>query len=107
MQKTTETPATMSVEPLAQERIEVLRLADTPHLTDGGRTIAPYCVWITYRRETGATEHSWHANVSGYRVLANGVVDMDATNIKLWSHVDQDVTPGWLMGLIEKYTPSW
>ncbi|MBO3682898.1 hypothetical protein [Streptomyces sp. NEAU-YJ-81] len=32
-------------------------------------------------------------NVSGYRVLVNGVVDMDATSIQLWSQADEDVTP--------------
>jgi hypothetical protein len=81
MQHTTGTSAApeMTVEPFAQERIEILRLVDTPHLSNGyDKTIAPYSVWITYRRETGATEHTWHANVSGYRVLANGVVDMNA-----------------------------
>ncbi|MFD3931743.1 hypothetical protein [Streptomyces sp. NPDC058614] len=108
MQKTTNTPATMSVEPLAQEHIEILRLADTPQLSnDFDLTIAPYGVWITYRRETGASETTWNANVSGYRVLHNGVVDMDATHINLWSHVDQDITPDWLRGLIEDRAPSW
>jgi hypothetical protein len=109
MQHTTGTSTTpkMTVEPLAQEHIEILRLADTPHLSNGsGTTIAPYSVWITYRRETGATEHTWNANVSGYKVLANGVVDMDATSIKLWSQADQDITPDWLMTLIADRTPA-
>ncbi|MGW0949893.1 hypothetical protein ACWD4O_46250, partial [Streptomyces sp. NPDC002623] len=44
----------------------------------GGPDVAPYSVWVTYRRETGTTEYTWHANVSGYRVLANGVVDLAA-----------------------------
>ncbi|MCQ8835832.1 hypothetical protein [Streptomyces malaysiensis] len=108
MQKTIEAPAKMSVEPLAQQHIEILRLADTPHLSDGfNKKIAPYSVWITYQREPGASEYTWHANVSGYRVLANGVIDMDATHVELRSQTDKDVTPGWLMGLIEDRAPNW
>lgn len=108
MPKTAKASVTMTVEPLAQQHIEILRLADTPHLSNGfDRTIAPYGVWITYRRETGASEYTWHANVSGYRVLANGVVDMDLAHLELWSQADEDVTPDWLMGLIEDRAPSW
>lgn len=107
-QKATETPETVSVEPVAQERTEILRLADTPQLSNGfDTTLAPYGVWITYRRETGASEHTWTASVSGYRVLVNGVVDMDATSIELWSTTDDTVTPDWLMRLIEGHAPSW
>lgn len=108
MQKTANPAAPkLTVEPLAQEHIEILRLADAPHLSNGfDITIAPYSVWITYRCETGAPECTWNANVSGYRVLANGVVDMDATSIKLWSQADQDITPHWLMTLIEDRAPA-
>ncbi|WP_333745879.1 hypothetical protein [Streptomyces sp. IBSBF 2950] len=109
MSKTAKASAAMTVEPLAQQHIEILRLADTPHLSNNfDLTLAPYGVWITYRREAGASEYTWHANVSGYRVLANGVVDMDAAHIELWSTTPapyNDV-PDWLMGLIEKYAPS-
>jgi len=96
------------VERLAQQHTEILRLTETPQLADPvfDLRIAPYCVWITYRREAGATETTWEAAVSGYRVLANGVVDMDARSITLRSGTDRDVTPDWLMGLIEKYAPS-
>ncbi|MFE1930625.1 hypothetical protein ACFW95_09665 [Streptomyces sp. NPDC059474] len=105
MQKAIETPVKMSVEPLAQEYVEILRLADTPHLSNSfDKTIAPYSVWITYRREAGVTEHTWHADVSGYRVLANGVVDMDATSVDPGR---RGRDPHWLTGLIEKHTPSW
>jgi hypothetical protein len=96
------------VERLAQQHTEILRLTDKPHLSDHWDTIAPYCVWITYRLETGATEPTWEAVVSGYRVLSNGVVDMDARSITLRSGTGEDVTPGWLTDLIEQYTPaSW
>lgn len=81
---------------------------DTAHLSNNGfdLTIAPYSVWITYRRETAATAHTWDANVSGYKVLANGVVDIDAASIELCSETDQDLTPDWLMTLIEDRTPA-
>lgn len=105
-----QTEKAMTVEPLAQQHTEILRLADTPQLADPvfDLKIAPYVVWITYRRETGATETIWEAAVSGYRVLPNGVVDMDARSITVRSGTDRDVTPEWLMGLIEKYVPgSW
>ncbi|AVH61772.1 MULTISPECIES: hypothetical protein [Streptomyces] len=109
MPKTAKASVTMTVEPLSQQHIEVLRLADTPHLSNNfDLTIAPYSVWITYRRETGASEYAWDANVSGYRVLANGVVDMDPANIHLWSGPYQQDTPDWLMDLIERFAPtSW
>lgn len=107
MPKTAKASVPMTVEPLAQQHIEILRLADTPHLSnDFDLTIAPYSVWITYRRETGASEYTWDANVSGYRVLANGVVDMDSRSIHLWSTTPYNDAPAWLMGLIEKYAPS-
>lgn len=33
---------------------------------------------------------------------------MDARTVTLRSGIDEDVTPAWLMGLIEKYAPnSW
>lgn len=101
---TTPIPA-MTVEPVAAERTEILRLAHTPHLTNshGGLTIAPYSVWITYRREADQPDHTWHAAVSGYRVLPNGVTDMDAQSITLRS--DDDV-PQWLADLVSSYTPS-
>lgn len=96
------------VERLAQLHTEILNLPDKPHLSDRWDTIAPYVVWITYRLEAGAATSSWEAVVSGYRVLANGVVDMDAASITLRSGTDQDVTPEWLAGLIEQYAPaSW
>ncbi|MGW1364953.1 hypothetical protein ACWCQP_47105 [Streptomyces chartreusis] len=98
------------VERLAQQHTEILRLTDKPHLSDHGETIAPYCVWITYRLEAGATTHTWDVNVSGYRVLANGVVDMDAASTHLHSTnpFDAEATPKWLMDLIERYAPtSW
>lgn len=102
-----QTEKVMTIEPLAQQHSEILRLADMPHLSDGFRTtIAPYGVWLTYRRETGATDYTWHANVSGYRVLPNKVVDMDAASISLWSTTPGVDVPGWLMKLIEKYAPS-
>ena len=63
-------------------------------------------MWLTCRRETGATDYTWHANVSGYRVLANGVVDMDSASISLWSTTPGIDVPDWLMGLIKKYAPS-
>ncbi|MFF7986956.1 hypothetical protein ACFZDK_49120 [Streptomyces sp. NPDC007901] len=97
-------------ERLAQQHIEILRLADRPHLADPtfDLRVAPYVAWITYRREAGATETTWEAAVSGHRVLPNGVVDMDARTVTLRSGIDEDVTPAWLMGLIEKYAPnSW
>ncbi|MFD3484980.1 hypothetical protein [Streptomyces sp. NPDC058665] len=85
----------------------MLERADTPQLSDGfDTTLAPYGARITYRRETGASEHTWHASVSGYRVLANGIVDMDATSIELSSTTDTTVTPDWLMRLIEGHAPS-
>ncbi|MEU9157932.1 hypothetical protein AB0D59_47265 [Streptomyces sp. NPDC048417] len=45
-------------ERLAQQHIEILRLADRPHLADPtfDLKVAPYVAWITYRREAGATE---------------------------------------------------
>ena len=104
----TETP--VDVERLAQQHTEILRLAFTPYLADSvfDLRIAPYCVWITYRREADASETTWEAAVSGNRVLRNGVVDMDADSITLRSQTHQDVTPDWLMSLIEKYAPtSW
>ncbi|MFJ9380327.1 hypothetical protein [Streptomyces sp. NPDC101455] len=96
------------VERLAQQYTEILRLADKPHLSNHWETIAPYCVWITYRLEAGASETTWESVVSGYRVLSNGVVDMDATSITLRSThpFDMDATPEWLTDLIEQYTPS-
>ncbi|MER6958215.1 hypothetical protein [Streptomyces sp. NPDC000618] len=102
-------PEDLPVERLAQQHVEVLRLADQPHLSDGLRTtIAPYSVWITYRLEAGASEHTWEAAVSGYRVLGNGVVDMDAASITLrsTSPFDLEATPERLTALIEKYAPS-
>ncbi|WP_157874546.1 hypothetical protein [Streptomyces sp. AcH 505] len=98
---------TITVEPLAQEHIQILRLTSTPHLSGGLDTIAPYSVWITYRLNTGANQHTWTAAVSGYRVLRNGVTDMDAASIVLTNLADQDTTPDWLTDLIAKYTPSW
>lgn len=100
--------ATVDVEPLAQQRTEILRLAFTPYLAHptSDLRIAPYSVWITYRREAGTSKTTWEAVVSGNRVLRNGVVDMDAASITLRSESDQDVTPDWLTGLIEKYAPS-
>ncbi|MGW2050765.1 hypothetical protein ACWCPF_37175 [Streptomyces sp. NPDC001858] len=57
-------PEDLPVERLAQQHVEVLRLADQPHLSDGLRTtIAPYSVW-TYRLEASASEHTWEAAVS-------------------------------------------
>ena len=101
-------PEDLPVERIAQQHTEILELADKPHLSDQWDTIAPYCVWITYRLEAGATEPTWEAVVSGYRVLSNGVVDMDAHSITLRSGTDEDATPGWLTDLIEQYTPtSW
>ncbi|MGX1913544.1 hypothetical protein ACWIID_32595 [Streptomyces phaeochromogenes] len=96
------------VERLAQQRTEILHLADQPHLSDHFTTIAPYSVWITYRLEADASEHTWEAAVSGYRVLPNGVVDMDAASITLHSTnpFDLEATPEWLRALIEKYAPS-
>lgn len=95
--------AAMTVEPLTQQHVEILRLADTPQLSNGfDLTIAPS---TGCGSPTGAREYTWNANISGYRVLANGVVDMDATSISLWND-DRDITPHWLMGLIEKYAPS-
>ncbi|WP_105973676.1 hypothetical protein [Streptomyces geranii] len=46
------------VERLAQLHTEILRLAKTPQLADPvfDLRIAPYCVWITYRREADATK---------------------------------------------------
>jgi hypothetical protein len=105
-----DTVATVDVERLAQQHTEILRLAFTPYLADpvADLTIAPYSVWITYRREADATDTTWEAVVSGNRVLRNGVVDMDADSITLRSVTDQDVTPDWLAGLIEVYAPgSW
>jgi len=95
-------------ERLAQQHTEILRLTDQPQLSDRFTTIAPYSVWITYRREADATETTWEATVSGYRVLPNGVVDMDGASITLRSTnpFDTDATPEWLMAQIEKYTPS-
>ncbi|AVH61865.1 MULTISPECIES: hypothetical protein [Streptomyces] len=95
-------------ERLAQQRTEILHLADRPHLSDHFTTIAPYSVWITYRLEAGASEHTWEAAVSGYRVLPNKVVDMDAASITLRSTnpFDLEATPEWLTDLIEKYAPS-
>jgi hypothetical protein len=102
-----QTEKSMTVEPRAQQHTEILNLADTPHLSDDFRTtIAPYGMWLTYRRETGATDYTWHANISGYRVLANGVVDMDSASISLWSTTPGIEAPDWLMGLIKKYAPS-
>lgn len=46
---------------------------------------------ITYRRENGAAETTWEAAFSGYRVLPNGVVDMDADSITLRSETDETV----------------
>ncbi|MDW4911119.1 hypothetical protein RB628_38890 [Streptomyces sp. ADMS] len=107
MQKTPEITTVMTGEPLAQQHIEILNLADTPHLSDDFRTtIAPYGMWLTYRRETGAADYTWHANVSGYRALANKVVDMDSASISLWSTTPGVDVPDWLMGLIKKYAPS-
>jgi len=65
-------------------------------------------VWITYRLEAGASETTWESVVSGYRVLSNGVIDMDARSITLRSTnlFDVDATPAWLTDLIEQYTPS-
>jgi hypothetical protein len=98
----------LPVERLAQQHTEILRLPDKPHLSDHWDTIDPYCVWITYRLEAGATEPTWEAVVSGCRILSNGVVDMDARSITLRSGTDEDATPGWLTDLIEQYTPtSW
>ncbi|WP_460073988.1 hypothetical protein [Streptomyces sp. YKOK-I1] len=97
-------------ERIAQQHIEILRLADRPHLASPtlDLKVAPYGVWITYRCEAGATETTWEAAVSGHRVLTNGVVDMDGRTVTLRSGIDEDVTPDWLMGLIEKYAPtSW
>ncbi|MGW0647683.1 hypothetical protein ACWD4T_02570 [Streptomyces umbrinus] len=107
---TADVVATVDVEPLAQQHTEILRLAFTPYLADPvfDLRIAPYVVWITYRREADATETTWEAVVSGNRVLPNGVVDMDAASITLCSQTDQDVSPDWLASLIEKYVPgSW
>jgi hypothetical protein len=62
------------------------------------------------RLEAGAREPTWEAVASGYRVLSNGVVDMDAASITLRSTnpFDVDATPEWLTGLIEQYAPtSW
>jgi hypothetical protein len=107
MPKTAKASPVMSVQPLAQQHIEILRLADTPHLSnDFDLTLAPYSVWITYRRETGASEYTWDANVSGYRVLANGVVKTDSHSIHLWSTTPGNDTPDWLTGLIDRYAPS-
>ncbi|WP_328825968.1 hypothetical protein OHT77_01020 [Streptomyces sp. NBC_00252] len=98
----------LPVKRLARQHTEILRLADKPHLSDRWDTIDPYCVWITYRLEVGATEPTWEAVVSGYRVLSNGVIDMDARSITLRSGTDEGATPDWLTGLIEQYTPaSW
>ncbi|MEU6444960.1 hypothetical protein [Streptomyces sp. NPDC047046] len=105
---TADAAAAVDVEQLAQQHTEILRLAFTPFLAHpvADLRIAPYSVWITYRREASATDITWEAVVSGNRVLRNGVVDMDADSITLRSLTDQDVTPDWLAGLIEKYAPS-
>ncbi|MEU9190031.1 hypothetical protein AB0D14_36960 [Streptomyces sp. NPDC048484] len=86
---------------------------DQPQLSDHFTTVAPYCVWITYRLEAGATQTTGEAAVSGYRVLPNGVVGMDAASITLHSAnpfganpFDADAAPDWLTGLIEKYAQS-
>ncbi|TRO56202.1 hypothetical protein [Streptomyces sp. IB201691-2A2] len=100
--------AASPVERLAQQHTEILHLEDQPHLSDHFTTIPPYSVWITYRLEAGATEHTWDAAVSGYRVLGNGVVDVDSASITLHgtNPFDLEATPEWLTGLIEKYAPS-
>ncbi|MFC9848640.1 hypothetical protein ACFWFF_34755 [Streptomyces sp. NPDC060223] len=40
-------PEAAPVERLAQQRTEILHLADQPHLSDHFTTIAPYSAWIT------------------------------------------------------------
>ncbi|TRO55698.1 hypothetical protein [Streptomyces sp. IB201691-2A2] len=62
--------AASPVERLAQQRTEILHLEDLPQRSDHFTTIAPYSVWITYRLEAGATEHTRDAAVFDYRVLA-------------------------------------
>ncbi|MEU0413576.1 hypothetical protein ABZ307_38095 [Streptomyces griseorubiginosus] len=107
---TADAVAAVDVEPLAQQHSEILRLAFTPYLAAPtfDLRIALYSVWVTYRRTAGATKTPREAAVSGNRVLRNGVVDMAANSITLRSVTDQDVTPDWLAGLIEKYAPdSW
>ncbi|WP_331736974.1 hypothetical protein OG426_55765 (plasmid) [Streptomyces canus] len=66
--------ASVHVEPLAQQRTEILRLTFTPYLPDPvlDVRIAPHSVWITYRREAGASETTREAVVSGNRVLRAG-----------------------------------
>jgi hypothetical protein len=107
MQKTTKAPATVSVKKIAQQHVEILRVADTPHLAhhESDLTIAPYGVWITYRREAGTTETTWEADVSGHRVLANGEIDKEADSISL-CETDKDLLPDWLIDLIEQFAPA-
>ncbi|MFF7764221.1 hypothetical protein [Streptomyces griseorubiginosus] len=103
----TETVPAIFVEQMADVRIAILRLAHTPHLSNSLDTIAPYGVWITYRLDAGATEHTWDANVSGYRVT-NGVVQEDVpASIQLWSINPYDIAPDWLKREIENHTPVW
>lgn len=100
--------AEMTVSLLAEERTVILDLANTPHLTDQGfDTIAPYVVWITYRKHVGETDHTWRAEVSGNRVVG-GEVTIDATTITLRSDgYWHDDVPEWLAKPIADHTPDW
>ncbi|WP_199546362.1 hypothetical protein [Streptomyces sp. N35] len=109
MTKTVQPCETMTVEPVAQQHVEILRLAGTPHLSNHfDLTIAPYAATITYRREADASEYSWDATVSGYRVPPNGVADMESRSIHVWGGPCPSATPNWLLILIKRYAPdSW
>jgi hypothetical protein len=101
-------PTEFDVTEQAREQTMLLGLAFTPQLSSGpGRTIAPYGARITYRRETGAETHTWHASVSGNHVHPDGRIGTDSATVQLWSQCDQPAVPDWLMGLIESNSPSW
>ncbi|MET8411124.1 hypothetical protein ABZV34_23985 [Streptomyces sp. NPDC005195] len=81
-------------------------LTDMPHVSDrNGTTIAPYSASIAYRPATGSRDLAWTAQVSGYRVLPNGVVDMDSTCIELNGATDRDLIPDALLARIEGRIP--
>ncbi|MCX4581013.1 hypothetical protein OHB41_49575 [Streptomyces sp. NBC_01571] len=85
-----------------------LTLTDIPHVSDrSGTTIAPYSACIAYEADAIAPRRTWHAQISAYRVLPNGAVDMDPAFIVLHSATDRDLLPDGLLARIEGRVCFW
>ncbi|MFG2425692.1 hypothetical protein ACGFWD_42785 [Streptomyces sp. NPDC048448] len=89
-------------------RLAVLSLTNVPHMRDrDGTTISPYSACIAYESDAVTPDRIWHGQFSGYRVLPNGLVDMETACIVLHSATDRDLIPDDLLTRIDSRVGTW